>query len=98
MVAQYRQLIEKEVEADTRKLSSFDAFKQATAELDPVRSTELANQIDRKLWEGLPVIPLYQRPTFLAWRGTLRNVVENPTNEGPLWNAETWGFAAEASP
>jgi peptide/nickel transport system substrate-binding protein len=73
-------------------------FKQATAELDPARSTELANQIDRKLWEELPVIPLYQRPTFLAWRGTLRNVVENPSLEGPLWNAESWAFAAEATP
>jgi peptide/nickel transport system substrate-binding protein len=73
-------------------------FEQATAELDPARSTALANQIDRKLWEGLPVIPLYQRPTFLAWRDTLRNVVENPSNEGPLWNAESWAFAAEASP
>jgi hypothetical protein len=58
----------------------------------------LANQIDRKLWEGLPSIPLYQQPTFLAWRETLRNVVENPTLEGPLWNAESWAFAAEASP
>ena len=73
-------------------------FKQATAELDPARSTELANQIDRKLWEGLPSIPLYQRPTFLAWRETLRNVMENPSLEGPLWNAESWAFAAEASP
>ena len=73
-------------------------FEQAMAELDPTRSTELANQIDRKLWEGLPSIPLYQRPTFLAWRGTVRNVVENPTLEGPLWNAESWAFAAEATP
>jgi peptide/nickel transport system substrate-binding protein len=73
-------------------------FEQATAELDPARATALANQIDRKLWEELPVIPLYQRPTFLAWRGTLRNVVENPSNEGPLWNAETWAYAAEATP
>jgi peptide/nickel transport system substrate-binding protein len=69
-------------------------FEQATAELDPDRSTTLANQIDRKLWEGLPSIPLYQRPTFLAWRGTLRNVTENATTEGPLWNAESWAFAA----
>jgi peptide/nickel transport system substrate-binding protein len=73
-------------------------FEQAIAELDPDRSTALANQIDRKLWEGLPSIPLYQRPTFLAWRGTLRNVTDNPTTEGPLWDAESWGFAAEASP
>jgi spore coat protein CotH len=32
VVAQYRALIEKEVEADTRKLSSFDAFKRMTAD------------------------------------------------------------------
>jgi ABC-type transport system substrate-binding protein len=69
-------------------------FEQATAELDPDRSIALANQIDRRLWEGLHSIPLYQRPTFLAWRGTLRNLADNPTTEGPLWNAESWGFAA----
>ncbi|HWD42467.1 MAG TPA: hypothetical protein VHM23_01880 [Actinomycetota bacterium] len=69
-------------------------FERATAELDPDRSAALANQIDRRLWEGLPSIPLYQRATILAWRDTLRNVTENPTTEGPLWNAESWAFAA----
>jgi peptide/nickel transport system substrate-binding protein len=68
-------------------------FEQATAALDPERSAALANQIDRKLWEGLPSIPLFQRPTFIAWRATLRNVTENPSSEGPLWNAEAWGYA-----
>jgi peptide/nickel transport system substrate-binding protein len=70
-------------------------FEQATAELDPDRSIALANQIDRRLWEGLHSIPLYQRATILAWRDTLRNVTENATTEGPLWNAESWAFAAE---
>lgn len=32
VVAQYRKLIEKEVEADTRKLDSFEAFKRTTAD------------------------------------------------------------------
>ena len=32
VVAQYKTLIEKEVEADTRKLSSTDAFKKALSE------------------------------------------------------------------
>ncbi len=32
VVAQYRSLIEKEVEADTRKLESFEAFQKATAD------------------------------------------------------------------
>ena len=35
LVAQYRALIEKEVEADTRKLSSFAAFQKATADSPP---------------------------------------------------------------
>jgi peptide/nickel transport system substrate-binding protein len=68
-------------------------FKKATAELDPPRSAALANQIDRKLWERLPSIPLFQRPTFIAWRDILRNVTDNHTVEGPLWNAETWAYA-----
>jgi peptide/nickel transport system substrate-binding protein len=68
-------------------------FKKATAELDPPRSAALANQIDRKLWERLPSIPLFQRPTFIAWRDILRNVADNHTVEGPLWNAETWAYA-----
>jgi peptide/nickel transport system substrate-binding protein len=68
-------------------------FDRATAELNPARSGALANQIDRRLWEGLPNIPLSQRPTFIAWRDTLRNVVDNPSVEGPLWNAEAWGYA-----
>jgi hypothetical protein len=32
VVAQYRSLVEKEVEADTRKLESFEAFQRATAD------------------------------------------------------------------
>ena len=35
VVAQYRSLIEKEVEADTRKLSSFDSFQTAVADTLP---------------------------------------------------------------
>jgi peptide/nickel transport system substrate-binding protein len=74
-----------------------ELFRRGTAELDPARSSALANEIDRKLWESLPSIPLYQRATFLAWRDDLRNVVQNITAQGPLWNAETWGFAAGAA-
>lgn len=33
IVAQYRSLVEKEIEADTRKLSSFTAFQKATADV-----------------------------------------------------------------
>ena len=35
VVADYRKLIEKEVEADTRKLESFEAFQRVTADTTP---------------------------------------------------------------
>ena len=34
IVSEYRQLIEKEVAADTRKLTSFEEFEQSLAEID----------------------------------------------------------------
>ena len=50
------------------------------------------------LREALEVAVNRDRRNAVVPRETLRNVVENPSNEGPLWNAETWAFAAEASP
>jgi hypothetical protein len=40
VVAQYRSLIEKEIEADTRKLSSFADFQKATADVVAKESAE----------------------------------------------------------
>ena len=40
VVAQYRSLIEKEIEADTRKLSSFAEFQKATADVAAKESAE----------------------------------------------------------
>jgi peptide/nickel transport system substrate-binding protein len=68
-------------------------FRQATGEVDPARAAALGNQIDLRLWDQLPSIPLYQVQSFLAWRQDLRNVANNPTMEGSFWNAGTWAFA-----
>jgi peptide/nickel transport system substrate-binding protein len=68
-------------------------FQQAIGELDPARAAALGNQIDQRLWDQLPSIPLYQLQAFLAWRQDLLNVGNNPTIEGPFWNAGTWAFA-----
>ena len=70
-------------------------FRQAIGEPDPTRAADLGNQIDQRLWDQLPSIPLYQLQEFLAWRQDLRNVVNNPTTEGPFWNVGTWAFAKE---
>jgi peptide/nickel transport system substrate-binding protein len=68
-------------------------FQQAIGEPDPARAAAIGNQIDQQLWTQLPSIPLYQVPSFLAWRQDLLNVVNNPTTETVFWNAGSWGYA-----
>jgi len=62
-------------------------------EPDPDAQAELGNQIDALLWEDLYTIPLYQKPTFLAYSSTLEGVEDNATQAGPLWNSETWSLS-----
>jgi peptide/nickel transport system substrate-binding protein len=68
-------------------------FRQGLGELDPAKVAAIGNQIDQQLWNQLPSIPLYQLQSVLTWRQNLLNVGDNPTAEGPFWNAGSWGFA-----
>ncbi|MCW2695964.1 MAG: putative Extracellular solute-binding protein [Modestobacter sp.] len=54
------------------------------------RQVEITNQIDVLLWDLMPTLPLYQKPTFIAYSSNIDGVVDNPTQAGPLWNASTW--------
>ena len=48
------------------------------------------NEIDKLLWDQMATLPLYQKPTFIAYSNTVKNVKDNPTQAGPLWNSSTW--------
>jgi peptide/nickel transport system substrate-binding protein len=48
-------------------------FDQATAELDPQRAIELANEVDRKIWEIGHSLTMYQRPDLIAVKGNVAN-------------------------
>jgi peptide/nickel transport system substrate-binding protein len=69
-----------------------DLFATALTELDPEEAAALGNRIDEVLWEDLTNLPLYQKPTFIAYRTTFANIGDNSTSSGPFWNAETWGL------
>jgi len=71
-----------------------DLLKQMTQETDPTKQASLANQADTQLWANLFTLPLYQKPTFLAWDTNYTGIDENATNSGPLWNSEK--FARKA--
>ena len=67
---------------------------QVAEETDPVKAAELGNQVDTQLWKDLYTIPLYQKPTFLAYDSSLTGIVENSTLAGPLWDANNWARKA----
>ncbi|HZA82751.1 MAG TPA: ABC transporter family substrate-binding protein [Actinomycetes bacterium] len=68
-----------------------DLFAQALGTFDENAATELGNQIDAQLTADMVSIPLYQKPTFIAWRNTYAGIADNSTQDGPFWNANLWG-------
>jgi peptide/nickel transport system substrate-binding protein len=63
------------------------------AEPDPAKTADIANQVDKALWDQMATIPLYQKPTFIAYQSNIKNVQDNSSQTGPLWNAEKWALA-----
>ena len=77
--------------------SSVDSLmKKALAEADFDKRMALLNEVDEMMWKDLPNIPLYQKPTFLAYADKYANIVDNTTTETPFWNVEEWGIKASA--
>ena len=68
-------------------------FRQAVAETDEAKSAELGNQIDQILTDDMATIPLYVKPSFIAYRNTFVGIHDN-ANESPFYNAGTWGQKA----
>jgi peptide/nickel transport system substrate-binding protein len=54
--------------------------------------TDTGNQIDKLLWDQMGTLPLYQKPTFIAYSSTIEGAEDNPTQAGPLWNSNTWAL------
>ena len=78
--------------------ASFDELiGGALATVDRGEAARLANEADKVLWEELPGLPLYQRPTLLAVRNGFTGIGDNSVGDGPLWNSAGWGVARSAS-
>ena len=39
------------------------------------------------------MIPLFQKPTQLGYKGTIGGVKDNPTQDGFTWNIEDWTYS-----
>lgn len=63
-------------------------------ELDPAKMRDLFNQADEIMAKEAYVLPLYQKPVFIAVYNEYRYVRNNPTAEGQTYNIDEWGLAA----
>lgn len=50
-----------------------DLMNQAMSATDPQQAIKLSNEIDKKLWQEVDLIPLYQKPQIYAQRSDLAN-------------------------
>ena len=68
------------------------AFNDANLILDDQKRADAFNAIDKQLWDDMVTIPLYQKPTFIAYSDKYVNIGDNATSEGPFWNVGEWGL------
>jgi peptide/nickel transport system substrate-binding protein len=70
---------------------SVDAQIKATdTEVDPAARAALYNAADAEWLEEVPLLPLYQKPTFFAWNAEIVGPKDNATQVGPFWNIGAW--------
>lgn len=65
---------------------------EAVGETDSAKSAALLNQADAIMTKDAYVLPLYQKPTFLAVQNRFVNMRDNATNVGPPYNTAEWGL------
>ncbi|MFF9817820.1 ABC transporter family substrate-binding protein [Streptomyces sp. NPDC014006] len=65
---------------------------QAIGETDAAKAASLLNQADKIMVGDAYVLPLYQKPTFLAVQSRFVNMRNNATNVGPPYNVAEWGL------
>ncbi len=70
-------------------------INQAAASTDIEQARQQLNEAGRLLAEDSYVLPLYQKPTFIAVQDDIANARNNSSLDGPTYNTEEWGLRAE---
>jgi len=63
---------------------------QSDRELNPVKRLALIAKVGTILGNDVPMIPLFQRPTYFVYKSNISGMVDNPSSQGPSFNAESW--------
>lgn len=70
-----------------------DLLGQTNTEVDPETRAGLFNEADALMAQDVPILPLYQKPTFFAYHDDIVGLADNATEDGPTWNIHEWALA-----
>ena len=59
-------------------------------ELNPAKRLALIMRVGKIFANDVPMIPLFQKPTYLVYKTSVKGMVDNPSSQGPSFNAENW--------
>jgi peptide/nickel transport system substrate-binding protein len=59
-------------------------------ELNDKKRLALITRVGKTLANDVPMIPLFQRPTYLVYKTSVKGMVDNASSQGPSFNAENW--------
>lgn len=71
-------------------------LEEAATATDEAKVAELLNKADEIMTKEAYVLPLFQKPTFLAVYKDYVNIRDNATSTGPSYNIHEWGLKASA--
>ncbi len=67
-------------------------LKDATQNTDHAKAVDDLNQADQLMANDAYVLPLFQKPTFLAAYTNIANIRDDATQTGPPYNVQEWGM------
>lgn len=70
-------------------------IREANSTTDEAKATAQLNEANRIMAEDSYVLPLYQKPTFIALYDNVANVRNNSSLDGPPYNVHEWGLRKE---
>jgi peptide/nickel transport system substrate-binding protein len=65
-------------------------LKKSDLTLNLATRIKLVNRADKIMADDVPMIPLFQAPTYFVYKASVHGIVDNAGLGGPSWNAEAW--------
>jgi ABC-type transport system substrate-binding protein len=70
--------------------SATKLLERSARETNDNKRLALIKRVGKIVANDIPMIPLFQRPTYLVYKTSVKGMVDNASSQGPSFNAEAW--------